>query len=74
MYGEQWLINFGFAAVMCLVLVKYVMMFHREDHQKTNRRIDNLQHRMILLTIVIAKSNGIDYDKVRRNYQNGSGL
>ena len=59
---------------MCMVLVKYVMTIHREDHHRTNSRINDLQHSVVLLTIVIAKSNGVDYDEVRRKYQDGRGL
>jgi len=54
----QWLVNTGFAAVVAW----YVLT-------RLEPSIRQLERTVNLLAIVVAKSSGIDYDEVRREYQ-----
>jgi len=58
MQEYQWLINSGFAA-----LVAWYVLTRLEPS------IRQLERTVNLLAIVVAKSSGIDYDEVRREYQ-----
>ena len=54
----QWLVNTGFAAVVAW----YVLT-------RLEPSIRQLERTVNLLAIIVAKSSGIDYDEVRREYQ-----
>ena len=58
MQDYQWLINSGFAA-----LVAWYVLTRLEPS------IRQLERTVNLLAIIVAKSSGIDYDEVRREYQ-----
>jgi len=58
MQEYQWLINSGFAAIVAW----YVLT-------RLEPSIRQLERTVNLLAIVVAKSSGIDYDEVRREYQ-----
>ena len=57
MQEYQWLINSGFAAIVAW----YVLT-------RLEPSIRQLERTVNLLAIVVAKSSGIDYDEVRREY------
>ena len=56
----QWLGNFGFAAIVAM----YVLV-------RLEPCIRELQKSVTLLTIVIAKTSGVDYEDIRRDFVNG---
>jgi hypothetical protein len=56
----QWLANFGFAAVVA----GYVLM-------RLEPAIKELNKTVTLLTIVVARMSGQDYDTIRREFMNG---
>lgn len=58
MQEYQWLINSGFAAIVAW----YVLT-------RLEPSIRQLERTVHLLAIVVAKSSGLDYDEVRREYQ-----
>ena len=60
MESYQWLANFGFAAVVAM----YVLI-------RLEPSIRELQKSVTLLTVVVARSSGIDYEKIKRDFQNG---
>ena len=58
MQAYQWLINSGFAAAVAWYILT-----------RLEPAIKQLERTVHLLAIVVAKSSGIDYDEVRREYQ-----
>lgn len=54
----QWIVNTGFAAIVAW----YVLT-------RLEPSIRQLERTVNLLAIIVAKSSGIDYDEVRREYQ-----
>lgn len=54
----QWIVNTGFAAAVAWYILT-----------RLEPAIKQLERTVNLLAIVVAKSSGIDYDEVRREYQ-----
>jgi len=54
----QWIVNTGFAAAVAWYILT-----------RLEPAIKQLERTVNLLAIVVAKSSGLDYDEVRREYQ-----
>ncbi|MTI82573.1 MAG: YvrJ family protein [Firmicutes bacterium] len=61
MQDVQWLANFGFAAVVA----GYVLVRLEPALKDLNKSVN-------LLAIVVAKTNGVDYEEVKRDFMNGA--
>lgn len=61
MTDYQWLANFGFAAIVAF----YVLA-------RLEPSIKELTKTVTLLSIIVAKSSGLDYDQIKREYGNGN--
>lgn len=56
----QWLANFGFSAVVAM----YVLV-------RIEPALKELTKTVSLLSVIVARSSGLDYDAIRRDFQNG---
>ena len=79
----QWIANFGFAAVVATILLlrieptikhntEKVMKAISTNGDRTTEAITAMARTVTLLTVVLAKANGVDYDQVRKDYIDGS--
>ena len=57
----QWISNYGFPAAIAIYLLIRI-----------EPAIKELTKTVTLLSVVVAKTNGVDYEQVKRDYQNGS--